>query len=87
MNASITGTIESSTGGIDLFYDDLLSTVGAQFTCSVGTGSISYISFGSGGMSKIGGIISSTDYDTATNKYTLDMSTGTGSIDVLGRSY
>ena len=86
MNASITGTIGSSTGSIDVLYDDSLSTIGAEFICSVSTGSISYIPLEAGGMSKIGGLVSSSDYNTATNKYTFDVSTSTGSIDVLGQS-
>lgn len=86
MNASITGSIGSSTGSIDIIYDDSLSNIGAQFTCSVGTGSISYNPLGLGGMSKAGGVISSTDYSTAINKYTLGISTSTGSIEVIGQS-
>ena len=65
MNASITGTIGSSTGSIDILYDDALSTVGAELICSVSTGSISYNPLGMGGMSKVGGVISSDDYNTA----------------------
>lgn len=86
MNANITGTIGSSTGSIDILYDDSLSSIGAKFTCSVNTGSITYNPLGSGGMSNAGGIISSGDYDDATNKYTFGVSTSTGSIEVLGQS-
>ena len=86
MNANITGTIGSSTGSIDILYDDSMSSIGAQFACSVSTGSISYAPLGSGGMSILAGLISSGDYSTATNKYTFGVSTSTGSIEVLGRS-
>jgi hypothetical protein len=86
MNATITGTIESSTGSIGILYDDSLSTIGAEFICSVSTGSISYIPLGIGGMSKVGEVISSGDYNTAINSYTFGVSTSTGSIDVVGQS-
>jgi len=86
MNASITGTIGSSTGSIDILYDDSLSTIGAEFTCSVSTGSISYNPLGLGGLNKFGGVISSADYNIANNNYTFEVSTSTGSIEVLGRS-
>ncbi len=86
MNASINGTIGSSTGSIDIVYDDSLSSVGAEFTCSVSTGSIFYNPLGSGGMSKVSGVISSNDYNGAINKYTFGVSTSTGSIKVLGQS-
>ena len=86
MNASITGNIGSSTGSIDIVYDDSLSSVGAKFTCSVGTGSISYVPLGIGGFGQFGGLISSGDYDSALDKYTFNVSTSTGSIEVLGQS-
>ncbi len=86
MNATITGTIGTSTGSIDIRYDDSLSNVGAQFTCSTSTGSVSYTPLGSGGMSKVGGVISSSDYAGAENKYTFGVTTSTGSIEVIGRS-
>jgi hypothetical protein len=87
MNASITGTIGATTGSVDILYDDSLSSVGAQFTCSVsGFGSISYTPLGSGGMGDVSGVISSSDYGGAINKYTFGVSTTTGSIEVLGRS-
>ncbi|UCD00944.1 MAG: hypothetical protein JSV23_08670 [Promethearchaeota archaeon] len=86
MNANITGTIQSSTGSIDIIYDDSLSSIGAKFTCTVGTGSITYTDLGAGGMSRVNGIISTNDYDSATNKFTFTVSTSTGSIDVVGQS-
>ncbi len=91
MNANITGTFETSTGSIDILYDDSLSIVGAEFTCTTGTGSINYYDLGSGGMSVITGLISTTistdDYNSATSKYTFSVSTGTGSIKVWGQSF
>jgi hypothetical protein len=86
MTSNITGSIGSSTGSVDILYDDSLNTIGAEFTCSVSTGSISYIPFGIGGMSKVGAVISSADYNTAINTYTFDVSTSTGSIEVIGQS-
>jgi len=86
MNANITGTIGTSTGSVDVKYDDSLSSIGSRFTCSVSTGSIIYTPLGTGGMSKVGGVISSGDYGDATNKYTFGVSTSTGSIELLGQS-
>lgn len=90
MNANVTGTIGSSTGRIDILYDDSLSTVGAEFNCSISTGGINYHNLGSGGMSGVGvpyGMrISTFDYDSAINKYSFTVSTQTGNIDVLGQS-
>ncbi|MFX0136482.1 MAG: hypothetical protein ACFFDN_22775 [Candidatus Hodarchaeota archaeon] len=86
MDANITGTIGTSTGSIDILYDDSLSTIGVKFTCATSTGSITYTDLGAGGMGRVSGIISTDDYDSATNKYTFTVSTSTGSIDVLGQS-
>lgn len=86
MEANITGIIETSTGSIDILYDDSLSTIGARFTCTTGTGSIEYTDLGSGGMSRVNGIISTNDYNSAANKYSLTVSASTGSIEVLGQS-
>jgi len=87
MEANITGTFQVSTGSIDIIYDDSLSSVGAEFSCAVSTGSISYIDLGAGGMSiDISNVISTDDYNDATNKYTFSVSTSTGSIELRGQS-
>jgi len=86
MDANITGNIQSSTGSIDVIYNDAQSTVGAEFTCSVDTGSITYIDLGAGGMSKVGDIILTDDYNSAIYKYTFSLTTSTGSIEVRGQS-
>ena len=86
MDANINGTIQTSTGSIDLLYEDSMSSIGSRFTCATGTGSITYTSLGSGGMSNVGNVISTDDYGTATNKYTFYVSASTGSIEVQGES-
>ena len=48
--------------------------------------SITYTDLGAGGMGRVGGIISTDDYDSTTNKYTFSVSTSTGSIVVFGQS-
>ncbi len=86
MNANITGDIQTSTGSIDVVYNDGLSSVGAQFTCSTSTGSITYTNLGAGGMNKVGGVVSTDDYNSASNKYIFSLDTSTGSIEVKGQS-
>ncbi|MFX1325695.1 MAG: hypothetical protein ACFE8N_12130 [Promethearchaeota archaeon] len=86
MGANVTGSIQTSTGSVDIIYKDTLANVGAKFTCSTGTGSITYTPTGSGGFNKVNGDIISTSYTGAIFKYTLGVSTGTGSIEVIGES-
>jgi len=90
IDANVTGTIGSSTGGVDIVYIDKLSTVGAEFDCGTSTGTVTYISSGSGGFSWIGDsndkVITSDDYDASTFRYTFTVSTSTGSIEVIGES-
>ena len=86
MNANISGSIEADTGTIDVVYNDSLASVGAEFTCSVGTGTITYTDLGAGGMSKVGNIISTDDYNSASDKYTLSLTSSTGNIEVRGQS-
>ncbi|MHA2473451.1 MAG: hypothetical protein ACXAES_09480 [Promethearchaeota archaeon] len=90
MGANVIGTIGSSTGGVDIVYTDKLSTVGAEFDCGTGTGSVTYMSSGSGGFSWIGDsndkVITSDDYGASTFRYTFTVSTSTGSIEVIGES-
>ncbi|MHA1916367.1 MAG: hypothetical protein ACW97V_18610 [Promethearchaeota archaeon] len=86
LGADVTGTIGSSTGSVDIVYKDTLSTVGAKFTCSTSTGSITYTPLGSGGFSEVGGVITSADHATAIGTHTFVVSTSTGSIEVIGES-
>jgi hypothetical protein len=89
MNANVTGSMVATTGNIEIYYRDTLASVGAQFTCSVTTGSNSYIPIGSGGFSEVGAnpkTITSGDYGTANNKYTFTVITITGGTQVQGES-
>lgn len=90
MGANITGSLESSTGSIDLYYIDNLDSVGAKFTGSTSTGAVTYSSIGTGGFNVIGSLTSKTitsiNYDIALYTYTLSLSTSTGSVDVAGQS-
>jgi len=90
IEANVTGSIQTSTGSINVFYRDNLASVGAEFTGSTSTGSIDYIPVGTGGFIETGSstskIITSNDYDSAISKYTFSLSTSTGSIDVNGES-
>ncbi|MFX0023271.1 MAG: hypothetical protein ACFE9S_13170 [Candidatus Hermodarchaeota archaeon] len=89
MGANITGSIQTSTGNINIYYKDSLATIGADFTCSSSTGSKSYIPIDTGGFTESGAnpkIITSDDYGSATNKYTLTATSSTGSVTVRGES-
>jgi len=89
MKANVTGSMVVITGNIDIYYRDNLASVGAQFTCSITTGSNSYIPIGSGGFSEVGvnpKTITSSDYGVATNKYTFTAATITGSTQLQGES-
>lgn len=90
INANVKGAIRTSTGSIDVYYKDNSANIGAQFTGSTSTGSVDYDPIGSGGFIEMGGskskIITSNDYNSATNTYTLSLTASTGSIDVNGES-
>jgi hypothetical protein len=90
MGANVTGSIQTSTGGVDVIYKDTLSTVGAEFDCGTGTGTVTYLSSGTGGFSWIGDsnnkVITSDDHSASTSRYTLTVSASTGSIEVIGES-
>ncbi len=89
MDANITGSILTSTGSVNIYYKDYLTTVGAKFTCFTSTGSNSYIPLGSGGFSESGvnpKTIESNDYDDAINRYTFSVAASTGSITVQAES-
>jgi len=84
LGADVTGQVTTSTGGIDVIYEDNQGSVGALFTGTTTTGSIDYNNIG--GFTEFGGIFESNDYSTATYKYTFTMGATTGSIDVDGKS-
>ncbi|MFX1390684.1 MAG: hypothetical protein ACFE9Z_11520 [Promethearchaeota archaeon] len=90
IGSNVTSSVSTSTGSIDVYYRDNSANVGAKFTCSTSTGSNSYNSIGSGGFSQSGGyptlVITSDDYVSANNKYTLTVSTSTGSNGVAAES-
>ncbi|MHA2397363.1 MAG: hypothetical protein ACXADU_00555 [Promethearchaeota archaeon] len=86
IGANVTGSIHTSTGSVDIIYKDTTASVGARFTCSTGTGSITYTPLGVGGFSQVGGVITSSDYNSASFRYILSVSTGTGSIEVIGEN-
>ncbi|MFX0006531.1 MAG: hypothetical protein ACFFA7_16440 [Promethearchaeota archaeon] len=89
MGANITGSIQTSTGYINIYYKDGLATIGAKFTCSTSTGSKSYIPIGSGGFTENDvnpKIITSDDYNSAINKYTLTATSSTGNVILNGES-
>lgn len=89
MGANITGAMHTSSGSIDVYYRDNLSSVGAKFICSTSAGSNNFIPVGSGGFTDIGSnpkTITSNDYDSAINRYVFNVATSAGSTQVLGES-
>ncbi len=90
ISANITGAIKTSTGSIDVYYRDNSANIGAEFTGSTSTGSINYNPIGFGGFIETGGstskTITSNDYNSANNVYTLSLNTSTGSVEVNGES-
>lgn len=86
MGANITGTLEASTGSIDLIYKDNQATIGASFFGSYSTGSYSRSSSGGGFVATNFNPFYSLDYGTASSTYNFDLTVSTGSIDVDGTS-
>ncbi|HDZ17768.1 hypothetical protein LCGC14_0891360 [marine sediment metagenome] len=90
MGSEVSGSIGASTGSISVIYRDSLSSVGAEFTCQTTFGSITYTPTGPGGLSKVGSTTSATistvDYNSANNTYTLSLDTTIGNIGVSGQS-
>jgi len=84
MNANITGTVIATTGTIDIVYRDNIASIGARFVGTVTTGNIDYASLG--GFEELGTEFSTLNYNFALYKYTFDLSTTTGNINVNGQS-
>ncbi len=80
MGANIIDTLETSTGSVNVVYKDNQGNVGARFTGSTSTGSISYTDTNPTGFSRVGNTFTSLDYDGALYTYTLSLTTSTGSI-------
>lgn len=83
MGADIYGAIETGTGSVDISYSDMSPSVGAKFSSTTGTGGITYIN--STGFGAENNPFTSTDFGTLYD-YDFTISTGTGSIDVIGSS-
>jgi hypothetical protein len=90
IGADITGSMVTSTGSINLYYRDKLTSVGAKFTGSTSTGSVSFTPIGIGGFTETGSstyaTFTSNSYNTAISTYTFDLTTSTGSVAVTGES-
>ncbi|MFX1455279.1 MAG: hypothetical protein ACFFDB_07865 [Promethearchaeota archaeon] len=85
MGANITGSMVTTTGGVEVDYIDTLSSVGASFFGASSTGSYSRSSGGGFSATNFNPFYS-LDYATANNTYTLSLTTTTGGIDVDGTS-
>ncbi|MFX1499053.1 MAG: hypothetical protein ACFFBH_16170 [Promethearchaeota archaeon] len=84
MGANVSGTIETSTGGIDVFYRDSSVQTGVRFVSSTSTGAINYTPHVS--MEIISDLYQSNDYNTATSRYLFSLTTSTGNINVNAQS-
>jgi hypothetical protein len=89
IGSNVTGSILTSTGSIDIYYRDNSASLGASFYCSTSTGTNSYNPVGVGGFTQSGENpkdITSDDYASANNRYTLTLTSSTGSINVAAES-
>ncbi|MHA2390691.1 MAG: hypothetical protein ACXAEX_01875 [Promethearchaeota archaeon] len=90
LGANVSGAIHSSTGSVDILYKDSRASVGAKFTCSTSTGSVTYTPTGIEGFIQVGPsndkTITSVNYDIALYTYTFSAITSTGSIGITGES-
>ena len=86
MGANITGSMNTTTGSIDVDYVDNQPSVGASFFGEWTTGSYTRASSGGGFSSTSFNPFYSLDHSTATSTYTLNLKTTTGGIDVNGTS-
>ena len=84
LGADVTGQVTTSTGSIDVIYEDNQASVGARFTGTTTTGGVDYNNIG--GFTESGGLFESNDYSTASHKYTFTIGATTGSIEVDGKS-
>jgi len=85
MSANVTGSMITSTGSVNVYYIDNQPSVGASFLGAWSTGSYNRVN--SGGFAAIStNPFNSLDYGTATSRYTLSLTTSTGSINVDGTS-
>jgi hypothetical protein len=81
MGANVTGTWQTSTGSIDVFYRDNLNNTDVRFVSSTSTGSIGYTDHASMLISGIKDAIYSTvNYTQAMYRYEFSLLTSTGSI-------
>ena len=80
MGANVTGSIGTSTGSVSVLYKDDQINVGASFTGSTSTGSVSYTDTSPIGFSQVGNSFTSLDYVGALYTYTLSLSTSTGNV-------
>ncbi len=85
MGANITGTASTVTGGISLTYIDTESAIGAKFTGTTTTGAVILPS--DSGFTLENSHTSKTDnYNVVSSRYTLTLSTTTGSVSITGIS-
>lgn len=79
----VTGTIEVSTGQIRMNYEDESSNIGARFSSSTSTGTITYLG---SGFSKSNEVYTSNDFNSASNTYDLNLESSTGIISIEAES-
>ena len=81
LGANITGQFGVTTGGIDLVYTNGQASVGTRFNSTTTTGSVNY-DYSSSDFTRINGILTSNNYNSALFRYTFRLSTVTGSVNV-----
>lgn len=81
LGANITCIFGVTTGGIHITYVNNISNIGTRFSSTVTTGGVNY-DYETLEFSRINGILTSSNYNSALYKYTFTLSTVTGSINV-----
>ena len=87
MGANVSGSWETSTGSVNVFYRDDQTNTDVRFIGSTGTGSINYVTHAT--MEITGpesNIYSTLNFGDATYRYVISLDTSTGSIDADAES-
>ena len=80
MGANVTGSWETSTGSVDVFYRDNLVDTDVRFVGSTSTGSINYITHPTMNITSLGSVYSTLDFGDAMYRYVFSLDTSTGSV-------
>jgi hypothetical protein len=86
LGANVTGNFLITTGWVNIVYVNDMSSIGTRFSSTFTTGAINY-DYSTLEFSRINGILTSSNYNSALYKYTFTLSTVTGHINVDAESH